>query len=323
MQRRTIKKDGVHSMRVCRFSNEMEYNEETAKVKAFFRNSVKVLYCGNFDTKHQSLIKNMSYDDAYLELGLRLGDYFMLTDEDINQLAIDEKRYEQLINPTQKLPMEKKKNDFFWSEEQKQLLWSDTVENLMVLFNRTKNAINSARYKYLQENPSFVPPVQYVQLKGKRGRQPGSKNTKAPKDKKNKVPVRQINIPSGYREWTKEELDGMWEGNLDMIAEKYRRTPGAVYFQRNQFLKKNPNFIVPDSAKLPKTEKVIFNVVETFVENPIPEVKELIIAVPTAKATSVPEIAELKGFKISVNGKEMIFDAQPKKLTVGDIQIEF
>lgn len=46
-----------------------------------------------------------------------------------------------------------------WSDEDHNLLWSDSGKNLVSILNRTYDAIYQERYKYCRENPNFIIPI--------------------------------------------------------------------------------------------------------------------------------------------------------------------
>lgn len=92
MQQRVLSKSGQLSCKVYKFDSQIELESEKNKAKRYGNNH-QIKFSGIFSVNDQRIICAMAQDDAYKELNLKPGDYYMLTEENIfNILEIQNSR---------------------------------------------------------------------------------------------------------------------------------------------------------------------------------------------------------------------------------------
>lgn len=374
MQHRTIKTETGLKWRVYKFSNDDEFNTFFHDTEKYFKSSIKILSSGSFRPAEMSFIKSLADDLAYQDLNLAVSDLFVITKENVSLKIADEERKEKLIRRASITPTEKVSKST-WTQEELGNIWSDTVENIAKLFNKSLGSVNTQRKIFLSENPGFIipevaknqrkkkleksskevkdndwsseqlsllwskPAMTLAQEIGKNFREIGKKRVEWCLNNPNFIipHVSQFNskgLPNKVEikrrtyGWTEEQEKLIWEDSIENLVSVLDKSYTSIFSKRQDFLNKNPGFIIPECSKTIKKSKAI--------THPIQEIKAVTeIIHPTIfdeKLTEVkkkrPYIRKLKETTVNNSMKDVAdflkqLPAMPKKIKMNGIELEF
>jgi len=136
---------------------------------------------------------------------------------------------------------EVKNND--WSAEQLELLWSKPAMTLAQEIGKNFREIGRKRIEFCLANPKFViPHVAQFNSKGLPNRVERKRN-----------------------DWSEEQEKLIWEDSIENLVSVLAKSYSSIYFKRQDFLDKNPDFVIPECSKTVRKKKAI--------THPIQEIK--------------------------------------------------
>ena len=254
----TIRKELTKKFRVYKFKTQEEMLEAKDLFEEFFKKSVSILSSGKFADGNLKHIESLADDYAYMDLKLKLGDPFMITEENELKTSHEERMHRRLksgvqtTNPkkitkskitkgkltpvTKPISFEKKHG---WSGEQLGYLWEGTADEVAAKVCKSAASVYSERKKYLTAHPTFVIP-----------------------DKcKAKKKVEKVEIV-----WTTQEISLLWSNSARDLKDNFNRSYREIHNLRHAYCVENPTFIIPLVAEFksdgllnpvePKPEKV-------------------------------------------------------------------
>lgn len=203
------------------------------------------------------------------------------------------------------------KND--WSAEQLALLWSKPAMTLAQEIGKNYREIGRKRVEWCLANPDFlIPHVAQFNSKGL----PNKVERKRRADG-----------------WTEEQEKLIWEDTIENLVSVLDKSYGSIYAKRQDFLLKNPDFIVPECAKTvrkTKAKAITHPVVEvtkpveapTLFDKAIEKATEVKKKRPYNRKPKKETETENKSFSDVANFLKQL-PAMPKKIKMNGIELEF
>jgi hypothetical protein len=176
-----------------------------------------------------------------------------------------------------------------WTKEDLEQLWKGSSEEVALRLDRSVNGIRYMRKKFLLKNKNFEIP-----------------------DEAKYIPRRASKKRTECRRWSVDELNQMWTAPAKKLAKLFNRTPHAVYLKRLEFLTNNPGYIPPVEAKWTGSLPQQRSAAGTSLTASRPPLKE-----------PVQRLEKTHTFKMSIGGREIELPTQPKRIKLGDIELEF
>jgi hypothetical protein len=204
----------------------------------------------------------------------------------------------------EKAEKEVKNNE--WTDDQLALLWSKPAMMLAQEIGKNYREIGRRRVEWCLANPKFIiPNVSQFNSKGL----PNKVERKRRSDG-----------------WSEEQENLIWEDTIENLVSVLNKSYGSIYGKRQDFLGKNPGFIIPECAKTVKKKNISHPIEKIKSDAPTLFDKAIEKATEVKKKRSYNK--KLKETSFQNNMKDVAeflkqLPSMPKKIKMNGIELEF
>jgi hypothetical protein len=221
----------------------------------------------------------------------------------IPEVAKKQRPKKEKVEKAEKAP--KVKNNE-WTANQLALLWSKPAMMLAQEIGKNYREIVRRRVEWCLSDPKFIiPNVSQFNSKGL----PNKVERKRRSDG-----------------WTEEQENLIWEDTIENLVSVLNRTYGSIYGKRQDFLEKNPGFIIPECAKTIRKKNISHPIEKIKSDTPTLFDKAIEKATEVKKKRSYNKMSKETSIQDNMkNVAEFLkqLPSMPKKIKINGIELEF
>lgn len=229
-----------------------------------------------------------------------------------------------------------------WAQSELDVLWDFAPKQMSLLLKRTVFEIADKRREVCLQNPNFIIPASAkfnkLDLPNKY-----EEVTKFSEKLLQNVEIQNSDLQNeknggripGF--WSDpKNIHILWNNDVDEICKLLDKTPKAVYQQRLVFLSKNPGFVIPKASgfvlkkqtgydfsyegeEIKKEQPTVTVTPHTQEERRVEPIPQVIETQQQSQTTQPQEVNTIQNIANLLNQ----LSVKPKKITVGDITLEF